>query len=74
MRGIDIVKDKGTKEPYQALASRILIRALERGVILTIEGMYNNVIAITPPLTIEEAELTAALDILEGILIEENIG
>src|SRR5919109_3240973 len=66
MRAIELVADRGTKDPLDAEAMGAIGRgALERGVIVLTAGTYGNVVRLLPPITIEEALLDEGLDLLE---------
>jgi 4-aminobutyrate aminotransferase len=66
--GIELVRDRGTMERAADEAEWILYRALELG--LNFKLTMGNIITLTPALTIREAELEQALDILEQCLAE----
>jgi 4-aminobutyrate aminotransferase-like enzyme len=51
-----------------ARATRAVTRALARGLILLQQGTAGNVLGITPPLVIGDAQLERALDLLESAL------
>jgi 4-aminobutyrate aminotransferase len=68
MIGIEIVKDKATREPAAALRNRIELLAFERG--LMILGCGETSIRLCPPLIVNEHEATIALDILEEALTQ----
>jgi 4-aminobutyrate aminotransferase len=68
MIGIELVKDKTTREPVNALRNRLETLAFERG--LMILGCGETSIRLCPPLTVNENEATVALDILEDALTE----
>lgn len=68
MIGIELVKDKATREPAGELRNRILELAFEHG--LLILGCGENTIRICPPLVLSEQEATVALDILEDALTQ----
>ncbi len=61
--GIELVKSRETKEPDNALAEEVLYRALDGG--LSFKTTMGNVLTLTPPLIVSEAEMMRALDILE---------
>jgi 4-aminobutyrate aminotransferase len=61
--GIELVRDRVTKEPDDDLAEAALYRALDRG--LSFKTTMGNVLTLTPPLVVTEAEMTRALDIVE---------
>jgi 4-aminobutyrate aminotransferase len=63
MIGIELVKDKATREPAPALRNRVETLAFERG--LMVLGCGETTLRICPPLIVSEQEATVALDILE---------
>jgi 4-aminobutyrate aminotransferase len=63
MIGIELVKDKATREPATALRNRVETLAFERG--LMVLGCGETTLRICPPLIVSEQEATVALDILE---------
>ncbi|MGA3373658.1 MAG: acetyl ornithine aminotransferase family protein [Terracidiphilus sp.] len=66
MIGIELVKDKATREPATALRNRVETLAFERG--LMILGCGETSIRLCPPLIVSEEQATVALDILEEAL------
>jgi len=66
MIGIELVKDKATREPVTALRNRVEMLAFERG--LMILGCGETSLRLSPPLIVNESEATVALDILEEAL------
>jgi 4-aminobutyrate aminotransferase len=68
MIGIELVKDKSTREPATALRNRVETLAFERG--LMILGCGETSLRLCPPLIVTEQEATVALDILEDVLTE----
>jgi len=66
MIGIELVKDKTTREPVTALRNRVETLAFERG--LMILGCGETSIRLCPPLIVNQYEATVALDILEEAL------
>ncbi len=63
MIGIEIVKDKASREPVGAVRDRIVELAFERG--LLVLGCGETTIRLAPPLTLKPEEAAIALDILE---------
>ncbi len=61
--GIELVRDRKTKEPARAQAEQIMYAALSRG--LSFKLTMGNIIALTPPLIVTREELDRALDIIE---------
>lgn len=66
MIGIELVKDKTSREPISALRNRVETLAFERG--LLILGCGETSIRLCPPLIVSEHEASVALDILEDAL------
>jgi 2,2-dialkylglycine decarboxylase (pyruvate) len=67
LQGIELVTDKATRTPADALGAAITSACLERGLhmnIVQLPGM-GGIFRIAPPLTISEADLDTGLDILE---------
>ena len=63
MIGVELVKDKATREPATAVRNRVETLAFERG--LMVLGCGETTLRICPPLIVSEQEATVALDILE---------
>ncbi len=68
MIGIELVKDKTTREPVTELRNRVELLAFEKG--LMILGCGETSIRLCPPLVTSEEEATVALDILEEVLTQ----
>ncbi|ATY84615.1 aspartate aminotransferase family protein [Kyrpidia spormannii] len=66
--GVELVKDRRTKEPATSEAEAVMYRCLEKG--LNFKVSRGNVLTLSPPLIIGEEELDRALDILEESLQE----
>ena len=66
MIGIEIVKDKSTREPAADLRNRIETLAFEHGLIVL--GCGETTLRMSPPLIVSKEEATVALDILEDAL------
>jgi 4-aminobutyrate aminotransferase-like enzyme len=68
MIGIEMVRDRGTREPAPELVGRVVVEALRRGVLVLGGGIYGNVLSLSPPFVITDAQADAALAVLEEIL------
>ena len=68
MIGIELVKDRTTKEPAGAEAGRIQDIMREHGVLIGVGGVFGNVVRFQPPLVITDADLDQAIDIFERAL------
>jgi 4-aminobutyrate aminotransferase/(S)-3-amino-2-methylpropionate transaminase len=76
MVAMELVEDRQTKTPAKHAASRLIEECYKQGVVILKAGTHDNVIRLLPPLTIDEALLTEALDVLEKSLgaVEEEAG
>ncbi len=70
MQGVELVKDRKTKEPATELANQVLERARANGLIVGKGGLYANVIRMSPPLNISRADAEHALALLDKSLRE----
>ncbi len=67
--GLELVKDKISKEPAPEQARELVLRCAEKGLLIGIVGSCGNVIRVAPPLVITEEQVHESLDILEGALL-----
>ncbi|CAH2898707.1 MAG: Gamma-aminobutyrate:alpha-ketoglutarate aminotransferase (EC [uncultured Paraburkholderia sp.] len=58
----------GSTEPDAEFTKRVQARALERGLLLLVCGVYSNVVRFLFPLTIQDAVFNEALAILEDVI------
>jgi 4-aminobutyrate aminotransferase/(S)-3-amino-2-methylpropionate transaminase len=68
MIGIELVRNRQTKEPAPELVDQILVEARNQGVLLIKAGLYGNVIRLLAPLMIEEQLALRALDTLSTVI------
>ena len=61
--GIDLVQDRDSHARANDLAEAVMYRALDAG--LSFKTTMGNVLTLTPPLTVTEAQMLQALDILD---------
>ncbi len=66
MIGIELVKDRETKEPAKEETAQITQECLSQGLIIISAGIYGNVIRMLMPLVITDEQIERALNILEG--------
>lgn len=66
--GVELVKDKKTKEPAPDLTVKLIDRAARNGLLIGSVGVFGSVIRVAPPLVITEAEAHESLDIFEKSL------
>jgi 4-aminobutyrate aminotransferase len=65
MQGVELVKDRKTKEPAPQVAAAVLESAKDHGLIVGKGGLYGNVLRISPPLTITTEDADQATDVLD---------
>jgi len=70
--GIELVIDKKSKKPATALAGKIVNEMKERGILLSTDGPFNNVIKIKPPLVFNENNVDFLIEKLSQVLSETN--
>lgn len=70
MIGIELVKDRNTKEPASEETSTIQKKCIERGLLIMSCGALHNVFRLMFPLVITENQLETGLDIFEDVLKE----
>lgn len=74
MVGLELVKNRQTREPAKAETSAIVKRACEHGVIMISAGTYGNVVRVLVPLVVSDAELDEGLDVIEECLRTADAG
>ena len=68
MMGMELVRDRETKQPADSETAKILAAAREKGLIILRCGVHHNVIRTLMPLTIPDEQLEEGLDILGAAL------
>jgi 4-aminobutyrate aminotransferase len=69
MIGVELVKDKETKEPFdEAMMGKVIFGMLNRGVIMVPCGRYGNVLRFMPSLIITREYLEKATEILLDVV------
>jgi 4-aminobutyrate aminotransferase len=69
---VELVEDRASKRPARAAARSVMRRAFARGLNLSVSG--ESVLVLSPPLVIEQADLEAAIGIVDACLGEEEAG
>jgi 4-aminobutyrate aminotransferase len=64
--GIELIKNQKTRERASDAAENVMYGSLERG--LSFKVSMGNILTLTPPLIISDAEMSRALDIIEECL------
>jgi 4-aminobutyrate aminotransferase-like enzyme/Ser/Thr protein kinase RdoA (MazF antagonist) len=68
--GVDLVRDRATREPDSALASRIAEQMKNEGVIVIPTGTHDNVLKIKPPMVFSRADVDLFCDVLGRVLTD----
>ena len=76
MIGVEIVKNKKTKEPISDQCKMIRKLCADYGLIVGLGGFWANVIRIQPPLTIREEHVDKAMEVFEKAVkeVEKQVG
>src|SRR5438270_6892038 len=69
--GIELVLDRETLVPAAVQASYIANRMRERGILLSTDGPFHNVLKIKPPMVFTEANADLLVATLDEILVED---
>lgn len=69
--GIDLVRDRDTREPAAPQADYVVNRLRTRGILAGTDGPHHNVIKLRPPLIFSESDADLFVTTLESILQED---
>jgi 4-aminobutyrate aminotransferase len=73
MQGIELVKDRQTKEPATEATNLVMERARANGLLVGRGGLHGNVIRMSPPLNISRADVDQCLTALDKSLAETTV-
>ena len=73
MQGLELVKDRQTKEPAAEATVQLMERARENGLLIGKGGLYGNVIRMSPMLNISKADVDEAVRMLDESLSEVRV-
>ncbi len=68
MLGIELVKDRATKEPAKAECAQVLEACRNLGLLLGKGGLYGHVIRFSPPMCIHQGDADFILEVLDEAL------
>ncbi len=73
MIGVELVRDRDSKEPWPELAAQTRRACCERGLIIEVGGHFGNVARFLPPLVLSESLLERGIEIFLGALREVEL-
>jgi 4-aminobutyrate aminotransferase-like enzyme len=65
MQGLELVRDRQTKEPAPAETTELMERARANGLLVGKGGLYGNVIRMAPPMNISKADVDEGIRLLD---------
>ena len=65
MQGLELVKDRATKEPAPQETNQLLERTRENGLLIGKGGLYGNVVRLSPMLNISKGDVDEAIGLLD---------
>ena len=68
--GMELVRDRVTREPARIETAKLIYCAYKLGLVLYYVGMNGNVLEMTPPLTMTEDDIHEAVDMLDRAFID----
>jgi 4-aminobutyrate aminotransferase/(S)-3-amino-2-methylpropionate transaminase len=71
MIGLELVRDRSSKEPAATEAKAIRAALRERGVLVGVGGVFGNVLRIQPPLSIAREECEQVAEVLEDVMTQK---
>jgi 4-aminobutyrate aminotransferase len=74
IQGVELVKDRETKEPASKETAKVVYRAYQLGLVVFYAGMFSNVIEITPPLVLTKADADEGVAVLAQAIADVEAG
>lgn len=68
MLGVELVKDRATKEPAREECAEVFERCKDLGLLIGKGGLWGNTLRIKPPMCLNEADAAFLLDVLDEAL------
>ena len=66
--GIELVKDRATKEPAKAECAQVVETCRDLGLLLGKGGLWGQTIRLAPPMCLTQADAEFLLDVLDAAL------
>jgi 4-aminobutyrate aminotransferase len=73
MRGVELVKDRETKEPAPKAVAQVFEGAKKRGVLIGKGGLYGNTLRLGPPLIATKSDIDELISALDGAFSEVSL-
>jgi alanine-glyoxylate transaminase/(R)-3-amino-2-methylpropionate-pyruvate transaminase len=74
MLGVELVRDRQTKEPADTETADVLERCKQLGLLLGKGGLFGNVLRIKPPMCLTKDDADFLVDCLDEALVARSIG
>jgi 4-aminobutyrate aminotransferase-like enzyme len=65
MQGLELVKDRNSKEPAPEATSQFMELCRDNGLLVGKGGLFGNVIRLAPPLNIQESDVDVAIELMD---------
>jgi len=65
MQGLELVRDRQTKEPAPAETTELMERARANGLLVGKGGLYGNVVRMAPPMNISKSDVDEGIRLLD---------
>ena len=66
--GVELVTNRETQEPATALAKQVIEDMKSRGILLSTDGPFDNVLKIKPPMVFTEENADRLVETLDEVL------
>lgn len=73
MLGLELVRDRATKEPAPDVAKAVRAKMRERGILIGVGGIFGNVVRLQPPLSITGDECDRAATELADVFASSSL-
>jgi alanine-glyoxylate transaminase/(R)-3-amino-2-methylpropionate-pyruvate transaminase len=70
MMALELVEDRVAKEPAPQRTAAVFEKAKDLGLLIGKGGLYGNILRITPPMCVNEADIDFMIEVLEASLTE----
>jgi 4-aminobutyrate aminotransferase-like enzyme/Ser/Thr protein kinase RdoA (MazF antagonist) len=66
--GVELVRDRASREPFPEVVPRLLNAMRDRGVLIGSEGVHGNILKLRPPVVLSVDQADVVADALDGCL------